>query len=187
MLQAPDGVEVAAKDVPVVHTETKTITYESAEVNLNSESCWSVLERKCSTDWPKKRGTEHEVPLFAAAFSNGFLDESFKLLGWSSLLDRFSRLWSVSTQSAILSTAGLFTINNSDLKAAGCFRWALGDIMSASSLWPSWNAVCIGQANEEEKPPLQPFMWHSVDAELVYQENLNTKFGLLICNFFSIV
>lgn len=36
MLQAPDGVEVAAKDVPVVHTETKTITYESAEVNLNS-------------------------------------------------------------------------------------------------------------------------------------------------------
>uniref|UniRef100_A0AAQ5YK28 FERM domain-containing protein n=1 Tax=Amphiprion ocellaris TaxID=80972 RepID=A0AAQ5YK28_AMPOC len=32
--QSPDIVEVATKDMPVVHTETKTITYEAAEVNF---------------------------------------------------------------------------------------------------------------------------------------------------------
>lgn len=39
----PDGVEVAAKDVPVVHTETKTITYESAEVDTNGDADPGVL------------------------------------------------------------------------------------------------------------------------------------------------
>uniref|UniRef100_A0A096M3M0 Erythrocyte membrane protein band 4.1 like 3 n=1 Tax=Poecilia formosa TaxID=48698 RepID=A0A096M3M0_POEFO len=43
LLQAPDGVEVAAKDVPVVHTETKTITYESAEVDTNGDADPGVL------------------------------------------------------------------------------------------------------------------------------------------------
>ncbi|TDH05936.1 hypothetical protein EPR50_G00127730 [Perca flavescens] len=32
-----DSVEVGAKEVPVVHTETKTITYESAEVDTNGD------------------------------------------------------------------------------------------------------------------------------------------------------
>ncbi|KAM4728792.1 band 4.1-like protein 3b isoform 2-T3 [Anableps anableps] len=41
--QAPDGVELAAKDVPVVHTETKTITYESAEVDTNGDADPGVL------------------------------------------------------------------------------------------------------------------------------------------------
>uniref|UniRef100_A0A3B5QRU6 Erythrocyte membrane protein band 4.1 like 3 n=1 Tax=Xiphophorus maculatus TaxID=8083 RepID=A0A3B5QRU6_XIPMA len=41
--KAPDGVEVAAKDVPVVHTETKTITYESAEVDTNGDADPGVL------------------------------------------------------------------------------------------------------------------------------------------------
>ncbi|XP_047224394.1 band 4.1-like protein 3b isoform X13 [Girardinichthys multiradiatus] len=41
--KAPDGVEVAAKDVPVVHTETKTITYESAEVDTNGDVDPGVL------------------------------------------------------------------------------------------------------------------------------------------------
>uniref|UniRef100_A0A3B3Z0C8 Band 4.1 C-terminal domain-containing protein n=1 Tax=Poecilia mexicana TaxID=48701 RepID=A0A3B3Z0C8_9TELE len=36
-------VEVAAKDVPVVHTETKTITYESAEVDTNGDADPGVL------------------------------------------------------------------------------------------------------------------------------------------------
>uniref|UniRef100_A0A3P9P1K0 Erythrocyte membrane protein band 4.1 like 3 n=1 Tax=Poecilia reticulata TaxID=8081 RepID=A0A3P9P1K0_POERE len=40
---APDGVDVAAKDVPVVHTETKTITYESAEVDTNGDADPGVL------------------------------------------------------------------------------------------------------------------------------------------------
>ncbi|XP_008432560.1 band 4.1-like protein 3b isoform X9 [Poecilia reticulata] len=41
--KAPDGVDVAAKDVPVVHTETKTITYESAEVDTNGDADPGVL------------------------------------------------------------------------------------------------------------------------------------------------
>ncbi|XP_014877503.1 band 4.1-like protein 3 isoform X12 [Poecilia latipinna] len=41
--KAPDGVEVTAKDVPVVHTETKTITYESAEVDTNGDADPGVL------------------------------------------------------------------------------------------------------------------------------------------------
>ncbi|MEQ2290698.1 hypothetical protein AMECASPLE_005785 [Ameca splendens] len=41
--KAPDGVEVAAKDVPVVHTETKTITYESAEADTNGDVDPGVL------------------------------------------------------------------------------------------------------------------------------------------------
>uniref|UniRef100_A0A3B3V5X4 Erythrocyte membrane protein band 4.1 like 3 n=1 Tax=Poecilia latipinna TaxID=48699 RepID=A0A3B3V5X4_9TELE len=36
-------VEVTAKDVPVVHTETKTITYESAEVDTNGDADPGVL------------------------------------------------------------------------------------------------------------------------------------------------
>ncbi|KAM4557534.1 band 4.1-like protein 3b isoform 11-T13 [Fundulus diaphanus] len=40
---AHDGVEVVAKDVPVVHTETKTITYESAEADTNGDADPGVL------------------------------------------------------------------------------------------------------------------------------------------------
>lgn len=29
--------EISTKDVPVIHTETKTITYESSEVKKNSD------------------------------------------------------------------------------------------------------------------------------------------------------
>ncbi|XP_037538306.1 band 4.1-like protein 3b [Nematolebias whitei] len=39
----PDGVEVAAKDMPVVHTETKTITYEASEVDTNGDADPGVL------------------------------------------------------------------------------------------------------------------------------------------------
>ncbi|KAM9718810.1 band 4.1-like protein 3b isoform 20-T20 [Menidia menidia] len=39
----PDGVDGAAKDLPVVHTETKTITYEAAEVDTNGEADPGVL------------------------------------------------------------------------------------------------------------------------------------------------
>ncbi|KAM9718800.1 band 4.1-like protein 3b isoform 10-T10 [Menidia menidia] len=41
--QTPDGVDGAAKDLPVVHTETKTITYEAAEVDTNGEADPGVL------------------------------------------------------------------------------------------------------------------------------------------------
>ncbi|XP_028284015.1 protein 4.1-like isoform X3 [Parambassis ranga] len=40
---SPDAVEVANKDVPVVHTETKTITYEAAEVDTNGDADPGVL------------------------------------------------------------------------------------------------------------------------------------------------
>ncbi|XP_041847964.1 band 4.1-like protein 3b isoform X1 [Melanotaenia boesemani] len=39
----PDSMEVTAKDVPVVHTETKTITYEAAEVDTNGDADPGVL------------------------------------------------------------------------------------------------------------------------------------------------
>uniref|UniRef100_A0A3Q1CE99 FERM domain-containing protein n=1 Tax=Amphiprion ocellaris TaxID=80972 RepID=A0A3Q1CE99_AMPOC len=39
----PDIVEVATKDMPVVHTETKTITYEAAEVDTNGDADPGVL------------------------------------------------------------------------------------------------------------------------------------------------
>jgi len=35
--------DVSTKDVPVVHTETKTITYESAEVDANGDADPGVL------------------------------------------------------------------------------------------------------------------------------------------------
>ncbi|XP_061587749.1 band 4.1-like protein 3 isoform X3 [Cololabis saira] len=38
-----DNVEAAAKDLPVVHTETKTITYEAAEVDTNGDADPGVL------------------------------------------------------------------------------------------------------------------------------------------------
>ncbi|XP_036072375.1 protein 4.1 isoform X7 [Oryzias melastigma] len=38
-----DSVEAASKDVPVVHTETKTITYEAAEVDTNGDADPGVL------------------------------------------------------------------------------------------------------------------------------------------------
>ncbi|XP_039670944.1 band 4.1-like protein 3b isoform X22 [Perca fluviatilis] len=38
-----DAMEVGAKEVPVVHTETKTITYESAEVDTNGDVDPGVL------------------------------------------------------------------------------------------------------------------------------------------------
>ncbi|CAG5896453.1 unnamed protein product [Menidia menidia] len=41
--QTPDGVDGAAKDLPVVHTETKTITYEAAEVDTNGDADPGVL------------------------------------------------------------------------------------------------------------------------------------------------
>uniref|UniRef100_A0A3Q2STG2 Erythrocyte membrane protein band 4.1 like 3 n=1 Tax=Fundulus heteroclitus TaxID=8078 RepID=A0A3Q2STG2_FUNHE len=41
--EAHDGGEVVAKDVPVVHTETKTITYESAEADTNGDADPGVL------------------------------------------------------------------------------------------------------------------------------------------------
>ncbi|XP_035994379.1 band 4.1-like protein 3b isoform X12 [Fundulus heteroclitus] len=41
--KAHDGGEVVAKDVPVVHTETKTITYESAEADTNGDADPGVL------------------------------------------------------------------------------------------------------------------------------------------------
>ncbi|XP_038146812.1 band 4.1-like protein 3b isoform X12 [Cyprinodon tularosa] len=41
--KVPDGVDVPSKDVPVVHTETKTITYESAEVDTNGDADAGVL------------------------------------------------------------------------------------------------------------------------------------------------
>ncbi|XP_013886649.1 protein 4.1 isoform X12 [Austrofundulus limnaeus] len=40
---SPDSVEAAAKDMPVVHTETKTITYEAAEVDTNGDADPGVL------------------------------------------------------------------------------------------------------------------------------------------------
>ncbi|XP_069548612.1 band 4.1-like protein 3b isoform X10 [Brachyistius frenatus] len=40
---SPDAVEVASKDTPVVHTETKTITYEAAENDTNGEADPGVL------------------------------------------------------------------------------------------------------------------------------------------------
>ncbi|XP_069014005.1 band 4.1-like protein 3b isoform X9 [Embiotoca jacksoni] len=40
---SPDTVEVASKDTPVVHTETKTITYEAAENDTNGEADPGVL------------------------------------------------------------------------------------------------------------------------------------------------
>uniref|UniRef100_A0A1A7XFM6 Erythrocyte membrane protein band 4.1-like 3b n=1 Tax=Iconisemion striatum TaxID=60296 RepID=A0A1A7XFM6_9TELE len=40
---SPDSVEVAAKETPVVHTETKTITYEAAEVDRNGDADPGVL------------------------------------------------------------------------------------------------------------------------------------------------
>ncbi|XP_051809425.1 band 4.1-like protein 3b isoform X10 [Acanthochromis polyacanthus] len=40
---SPDVVEVATKDMPVVHTETKTITYEAAEVDTNGDADPGVL------------------------------------------------------------------------------------------------------------------------------------------------
>uniref|UniRef100_A0A3P8U8P3 Erythrocyte membrane protein band 4.1 like 3 n=1 Tax=Amphiprion percula TaxID=161767 RepID=A0A3P8U8P3_AMPPE len=40
---SPDIVEVATKDMPVVHTETKTITYEAAEVDTNGDADPGVL------------------------------------------------------------------------------------------------------------------------------------------------
>ncbi|KAM4552213.1 band 4.1-like protein 3b isoform 2-T2 [Odontesthes bonariensis] len=39
----PDGVDAAAKDPPVIHTETKTITYEAAEVDTNGDADPGVL------------------------------------------------------------------------------------------------------------------------------------------------
>ncbi|RVE61039.1 hypothetical protein OJAV_G00166650 [Oryzias javanicus] len=38
-----DTVEAATKDVPVIHTETKTITYEAAEVDTNGDADPGVL------------------------------------------------------------------------------------------------------------------------------------------------
>ncbi|XP_051878640.1 band 4.1-like protein 3 isoform X7 [Pristis pectinata] len=38
-----DGKEICTKDVPVVHTETKTITYESAKLDSNADSDPGVL------------------------------------------------------------------------------------------------------------------------------------------------
>ncbi|KAM6919356.1 band 4.1-like protein 3b [Xenentodon cancila] len=38
-----DSVEAAAKDLPVIHTETKTITYEAAEVDTNGDADPGVL------------------------------------------------------------------------------------------------------------------------------------------------
>lgn len=40
---SPDAVEVGTKEMPVVHTETKTITYESAEVDTNGDVDPGVL------------------------------------------------------------------------------------------------------------------------------------------------
>ncbi|XP_075339036.1 band 4.1-like protein 3b isoform X8 [Odontesthes bonariensis] len=42
-LETPDGVDAAAKDPPVIHTETKTITYEAAEVDTNGDADPGVL------------------------------------------------------------------------------------------------------------------------------------------------
>ncbi|XP_072220581.1 band 4.1-like protein 3b isoform X2 [Leuresthes tenuis] len=39
----PDSVDAAAKDPPVIHTETKTITYEAAEVDTNGDADPGVL------------------------------------------------------------------------------------------------------------------------------------------------
>ncbi|XP_047446190.1 protein 4.1-like isoform X23 [Mugil cephalus] len=39
----PENMEVTPKDVPVVHTETKTITYEAAEVDTNGDADPGVL------------------------------------------------------------------------------------------------------------------------------------------------
>ncbi|XP_008275367.1 band 4.1-like protein 3b isoform X3 [Stegastes partitus] len=40
---SPDNVEMATKDTPVIHTETKTITYEAAEVDTNGDADPGVL------------------------------------------------------------------------------------------------------------------------------------------------
>lgn len=40
---SPDVAEVCSKEVPVVHTETKTITYEAAEVDTNGDADPGVL------------------------------------------------------------------------------------------------------------------------------------------------
>jgi len=40
---SPDAAEVCSKEVPVVHTETKTITYEAAEVDTNGDADPGVL------------------------------------------------------------------------------------------------------------------------------------------------
>ncbi|XP_044223000.1 band 4.1-like protein 3 isoform X6 [Thunnus albacares] len=42
-LESPDAAEVCSKEVPVVHTETKTITYEAAEVDTNGDADPGVL------------------------------------------------------------------------------------------------------------------------------------------------
>ncbi|XP_030607128.1 band 4.1-like protein 3b isoform X6 [Archocentrus centrarchus] len=39
----PDNTAVATKDMPVIHTETKTITYEAAEVDANGDADPGVL------------------------------------------------------------------------------------------------------------------------------------------------
>uniref|UniRef100_A0A672IU12 Erythrocyte membrane protein band 4.1-like 3b n=1 Tax=Salarias fasciatus TaxID=181472 RepID=A0A672IU12_SALFA len=41
--QSPDILDVASKESPVVHTETKTITYEAAEVDTNGDADPGVL------------------------------------------------------------------------------------------------------------------------------------------------
>ncbi|XP_028327800.1 band 4.1-like protein 3b isoform X7 [Gouania willdenowi] len=41
--ESPDVADVASKETPVVHTETKTITYEAAEVDTNGEADPGVL------------------------------------------------------------------------------------------------------------------------------------------------
>ncbi|XP_067462508.1 band 4.1-like protein 3 isoform X6 [Thunnus thynnus] len=42
-LESPDAAEACSKEVPVVHTETKTITYEAAEVDTNGDADPGVL------------------------------------------------------------------------------------------------------------------------------------------------
>ncbi|KAM7400245.1 hypothetical protein PAMA_004783 [Pampus argenteus] len=42
-LESPDVDEVCSKEAPVVHTETKTITYEAAEVDTNGDADPGVL------------------------------------------------------------------------------------------------------------------------------------------------
>uniref|UniRef100_A0AAZ1XR74 Uncharacterized protein n=1 Tax=Oreochromis aureus TaxID=47969 RepID=A0AAZ1XR74_OREAU len=42
-LESPDTTAVATKDMPVIHTETKTITYEAAEVETNGDADPGVL------------------------------------------------------------------------------------------------------------------------------------------------
>ncbi|KAM9322867.1 band 4.1-like protein 3 [Pholidichthys leucotaenia] len=40
---SPETIEVATKDIPVIHTETKTITYEAAEADTNGDADPGVL------------------------------------------------------------------------------------------------------------------------------------------------